>query len=174
MRRELHVRFCEGGGVKLPPATRRAPRKHGGRSVTERSASCTRDEGGPLGLGRQGLGSNHRKLLWHNGWGGERFGKRRDETRQVCAGKANESEPSATCRKRMDAIETKALISGLGEVRETACKLPGRWPAQRRREPSAGSCAERGNLRHDAKGDLQVADPRGAEYRCVVQGRTGS
>jgi hypothetical protein len=75
--------------------------------VTERSACCTRDEGWPLGLGRQGLGSNHRKLLWHNGWGGERFGKRRDETRQVCAGKANESEPSATCRKRMDAIETR-------------------------------------------------------------------
>ena len=142
--------------------------------MTERSACCTRDEGGPLGLGRQGLGSNHRKLLWHNGRGGERFGKRRDETRQVCAGKTNESEPSATCRKRMDAIETKALISGLGEVRETACKLPGRWPAQRRREPSAGSCAERGNLHCDAKGDLQVADPRGAEYRCGVQGRTGS
>jgi hypothetical protein len=39
--------------------------------------------------------------------GGERFGKRRDETRQVCAGKTNESEPSATCRKRMDAIETR-------------------------------------------------------------------
>ena len=74
----------------------------------------------------------------------------------------------------VDAIETKALISGLREVRETACKLPGRWPAQRRREPSAGSCAERGNLRHDDKGDLQVVDPREAEYRCVVQGRTGS
>ena len=52
--------------------------------------------------------------------------------------------------------------------------VPGWWPAQRRREPSAGSCAERGNLCRDAKGDLQVADPRGAEYRCVVQGRTGS
>jgi len=55
-----------------------------------------------------------------------------------------------------------------------SCFLPGWWPAQRRREPSAGSCAERGNLCRDAKGDLQVADPRGAEYRCVVQGRTGS
>lgn len=52
--------------------------------------------------------------------------------------------------------------------------LPGWWPAQRRREPSAGSCAERGNLCRDAKGDLQVVDPRGAEYRCVAQGRTGS
>ena len=36
---------------------------------------CTRDEGGPLGPGLQDQGSNHRKLLQHNGWGGERCGK---------------------------------------------------------------------------------------------------
>jgi Phage integrase family len=36
---------------------------------------CTRDEGGPLGPGLQDQGSNHRKLLRHNGWGGERCGK---------------------------------------------------------------------------------------------------
>jgi len=30
-----------------------------------------------------------------------------------------------------------------------------------------------GTLRLDAKGDLQVADPLGAEYRCRAQGRTG-
>ena len=33
---------------------------------------------GPLGLGLQGQGPNHRKLLGSNGLGGERFGKRRD------------------------------------------------------------------------------------------------
>jgi hypothetical protein len=133
-----------------------------------------RDEGRPLGLGRQGQGPNHRKLLWHNGRGGERFGKRRDETRQVCAGKTNVSEPSVMCRKRRDAIETR--------LQSLAWDESGGWPAycpdggrhRRRREPSAGSCAERGNLHSDAKGDLQVADPRGAEYRCGVQGRTGS
>jgi hypothetical protein len=54
------------------------------------------------------------------------------------------------------------------------CLLPGWWPAQRRRELSAGFCVERGNLYSDAKGDLQVKDSRGAEYRCGVQGRTGS
>jgi hypothetical protein len=54
------------------------------------------------------------------------------------------------------------------------CLLPGWWPAQRRREPSAGFCAERGKLHTDAKGDLQAAEPRGAEYRCGVQWRTGS
>jgi hypothetical protein len=36
---------------------------------------CTRDEGGPLGPGLQDQGSNHRKLLRHNSWGGERCGK---------------------------------------------------------------------------------------------------
>jgi hypothetical protein len=36
---------------------------------------CTRDEGRPLGPGLQDQGPNHRKLLWPNGRGGERFGK---------------------------------------------------------------------------------------------------
>jgi len=36
---------------------------------------CARDGGRPLGLGLQDRGPNHRKLLRHNGRGGERFGK---------------------------------------------------------------------------------------------------
>jgi hypothetical protein len=69
---------------------------------------CTRDEGRTLGLGLQGQGPNHRKLLWLNGRGGERFGKRRDETRQVSAEKTNVSEPLAKCRKdSTDVIETR-------------------------------------------------------------------
>jgi hypothetical protein len=36
---------------------------------------CTRDEGRSLGLGLQDQGPNHRKLLWSNGRGGERYGK---------------------------------------------------------------------------------------------------
>ena len=36
MRRESHVRFCEGGGVRLPSATRRIWERRGGngRNVT--------------------------------------------------------------------------------------------------------------------------------------------
>ena len=36
MRRESHVRFCEGGGVRFPSATRRVweRRSGGGRNVT--------------------------------------------------------------------------------------------------------------------------------------------
>ena len=80
-----------------------------------------RDEGRPLGLGRQGQGPNHRKLLWPNGQGGERSRKRREETRQVGAGKTNESEPLATCRKRRDAIETR--------LQSLVWDKSGGWPA---------------------------------------------
>jgi len=135
---------------------------------------CTGDEGRPLGLGRQGLGPNHQVLLRHNGRGSERLWKRRDETRQVNAGKTNESEPLVEVSKASYwRHQNQALFSGLGGVRETTCFLPGRWPAQRRREPSIGSCVEHGNLSSDAKGDLQVVDPRGAEYRCGVPGADG-
>jgi hypothetical protein len=37
-----------------------------------------RDERRPLEPALQDVGSNHRKLLRHNGRGGERFGKRQD------------------------------------------------------------------------------------------------
>jgi hypothetical protein len=53
--------------------------------------------------------------------------------------------------------------AGLARTKLHARRDVSWWPAQRRCEPSAGSCAERGNLRHDDKGDLQVADPQGAE-----------
>ena len=41
----------------------------------EQAALLHRDEGGPLGLGLQDQGPNHRKLRRLNGWGGERLGK---------------------------------------------------------------------------------------------------
>jgi hypothetical protein len=58
----------------------RAPRRRG-REVygPNRRACCTGDEGRPLGLGRQSQGPNHRKLLRHNGRGGERSRKRQGE-----------------------------------------------------------------------------------------------
>ena len=107
---------------------------------------CTRDEGRPLGLGRQGQGPNRRKLRRHNGRGGERSRKRRDETRQVRAGKTNESEPLLTCRKLRNVIETRLQSLVWDEPGGWPAMLPGWWPAPRRREPSAGSCTERGNL----------------------------
>jgi hypothetical protein len=77
----------------------------------------------------------------------------------VCAGKTNESEPPMTCRKRKDAIKTglQSLVRDeLGGNLPTARAMAG---MKALREPSAGSYVERGNLRLDAKGELQVVDP---------------
>src|SRR3954447_4583161 len=81
----------------------------GGCHVTINSwqPCCTRDEGRPLGLGLQDQGPNHRKLRRSNGRGGERCGKRREQSRQVCAGQTNVSEPLLTCRKRRDVAKTR-------------------------------------------------------------------
>jgi len=53
-----------------------------------------KDEGGPLGIGFQERVSNHSKLLWSNGRGGERWSKSSGhDPEQVCVRKTNESEP---------------------------------------------------------------------------------
>jgi hypothetical protein len=54
---------------------------------------CTRDERRPLELALQDVGSNHRKLLRHNGRGGERFGKRQD---LILSGKGRGDERKRT------------------------------------------------------------------------------
>src|SRR5713226_2554169 len=80
-------------------------------------------------------------------------------TRQTGAGKTNVSEPLLTCRKSVGRHRNQACESGLGPSSEDTCSLSERWPAWRRREPSAGVCAERGNLPPDVKGDIQVDGP---------------
>jgi group II intron reverse transcriptase/maturase len=118
------------------------------RDVTSNSwqPCCTRDEGRPLGLGLQDQGPNHRKLRRSNGRGGERCGKRRDQSRQVCAGQTNASEPLLTCRKRRDVAKTRLQVLAWDEAR----RKPADWPSGDRHEdgvrPARGSCAERGNL----------------------------
>jgi hypothetical protein len=53
-----------------------------------------KDEGGPLGIGFQERVSNHSKLLWSNGRGGERWSKSSGhDPEQVCVRKTNESKP---------------------------------------------------------------------------------
>ena len=128
----------------------RAPRpaQRGGSNVTDANSKqpcCARDEGWPLGAGLQDQGPNHRKLRWLNGWGGERCGKG-GETRQVCAGKTNASEPLMTCRKRWDVAKTRLQSLAWDEAR----RKPADWPSGDRHEdgvrPARGSRAERGNL----------------------------
>ena len=138
----------------------------GGCHVTINSwqPCCTRDEGRPLGLGLQDQGPNHRKLRRSNGRGGERCGKRRDQSRQVCAGQTNASEPLLTCRKRRDVAKTRLQLLACDKAR----RKPADWPSGDRHEdgvrPARGSCAERGNLSPRCQG----RPPRGRPLRSRV------
>jgi hypothetical protein len=82
-------------------------------------------------------------------------------TRQVGAGKANVSEPLRTCRKRRDVTET-----GLQSLaRDAAQGVPADGLGGDRHEggasPAQAPVWNVGTWRLDAKGDIQVADPRG-------------
>jgi len=81
------------------------------------------------------------------------------QTRQVCAGKTNASEPLITCRKRRDVIETGLQLLARDEVRG----VPADCPSDDRHEdgvsPAQALVRNVGTSRPDAKGALQVADP---------------
>ena len=91
----------------------------------------------------------------------------------MCAEKTNASEPLMTCRKRRDVIETRLQSLAWDEARG----MPAYCPSGDRHEGGVSSAQALvrnvGTCRLDAKGDLQVEAPRGAEYRCEAQGRTG-
>jgi len=81
------------------------------------------------------------------------------QTRQVCAGKANVSEPLMTCRKRRDATET-----GLQSLaRDEAQGKPADYLSGDRHEggasPAQAPVRNVGTSRLDAKGALQAEDP---------------
>jgi retron-type reverse transcriptase len=158
---------AQGAVIFVRFADDRAPRRREEvRDVTSNSwqPCCTRDEGRPLGLGLQDQGPNHRKPRRSNGRGGERCGKRRDQTRQVCAGKTNASEPLLTCRKRRDVAKTRLQLLACDKAR----RKPADWPSGDRHEdgvrPARGSCAERGNLLPRCEG----RPPRGRPPRSRV------
>ena len=105
--------------------------------------------------------------------------------RQVWTRKASESEPLMTRRKRIDDIKTEEESLPRDEPggdlftaqAVSGVKVARAWPRL---------CAERGNLRFDMVGRYigrsvtrcderetpKWQKPRGAEYRCGVQGRT--
>ena len=80
-------------------------------------------------------------------------------TRQVGAGKTNESEPLATCRKLMDAIETRLQSLAWDKARgmPVDCSSGGRHKDGV--SPAQALVRNVGTYRLDAKGDLQVVDP---------------
>ena len=86
MNREVHVRFCEGLGVRFPGATRRVLQKHEEEEerLPNRAISCAEDDGGPIGTGFQEQASNQSKLLRLRGVVVSVGSKVRKETGQVC------------------------------------------------------------------------------------------
>lgn len=81
------------------------------------------------------------------------------QTRQVCAGKTNVSEPLRMCRKRRDVIETGLQLL----ARDKARGKPADCPSGDRHEggvsPAQALVRNVGTSRLDVKGDLQVVDP---------------
>ena len=80
-------------------------------------------------------------------------------TRQVRAGKANVSEPLATCRKRRDVIETGLQSLARDKARGTPADCPSGDRHKGGASPAQALVRNVGTYRLDAKGELQVADP---------------
>jgi len=148
MRRELHVRFCEGLCQE---------RARGARC-------CTRDEGGPFGAGLQEQASNSRELLPSNGGGGERPRKRREDIAS-CAGWRDE-------RKRTTAEASKGFLLASKPERPLspgrAWRKPDYWPCGVRGTGGVTpALALVRNLRTCSavqREKAQAADPRGRKY----------
>jgi hypothetical protein len=161
----LAQEICARRGDRPPLCGRQCATKarRGDRDVIAddlKQPCCTRHEGRPLELELQGWGSNHRKRRWSKGRGRERFGKG-GTTRQVSAGKTNVSEPLRKCRKHRDVIRTGLQLL----VRDRARKVPADWPSGDRHKdgviPVQGLVRNVGTCGLDAKGEIQVEDPRG-------------
>jgi len=87
-------------------------------------------------------------------------GKGGRSARQVSHGKTNESKPLMTHRKsNSGVVETRGDTTPWDRAR----REPAYWPGGNRCGggviPMAGSCAEHGNLRRDAKGDPDDGGP---------------
>lgn len=93
-------------------------------------------------------------------------------TRQVNAGKMSASEPSLMCRKRRNVVETGLQLLARDEAWEMPVDCPSDGRHQDGMSPAQAPVWNVGTCDLDVKGDLQVADPRGAEYRGEAQGRT--
>jgi hypothetical protein len=83
------------------------------------------------------------------------------ETRQVCAGKTNESEPLRTCRKRRDVIETRLQLLAWDRARGAPADCPSGDRHEDGVSPAQALVRNVGTCRLDAKGEIQVEDPRG-------------
>ena len=80
-------------------------------------------------------------------------------TRQVSAGKTNESEPPMKCRKRRDVIETGLQLLARDEARRVPVDCPSGDRHEGDVSPAQALVRNVGTCCLDAKGELQVVDP---------------
>ena len=81
------------------------------------------------------------------------------QTRQVSAGKTNESEPLRTCRKRRDVVETRLQSLVWDEARRKPADCPSGDRHKGGVSPVQALMRNVGTFSLDAKGELQVVDP---------------
>jgi hypothetical protein len=85
----------------------------------------------------------------------------------------NASEPSRMCRKRWNVAETGLQLLARDEARRMPVDCPSGDRHQDGMSSAQALVRNVGTCDLDAKGDLQVAAPQGAEYQGEAQGRTG-
>mgnify|MGYP001767223478 CR=1 FL=1 len=83
------------------------------------------------------------------------------QTRQVSAGKTNESEPLMTCRKRRDVAETRLQSLAWDEARGMPVDCPSGDRHGGGVSPVQALVRNVGTFSLDDKGETQVEDPRG-------------
>ena len=134
--------------------------RKGGASYPMR-LSRRRDGGRPPGAAVQAEAANHPLVLRAKGAVLSEMGKGGTARfRQVWIAESNASEPLRKCRNALRRRQNRGCPPAPGSVREGTCQLPERRPACRRRERNPGSCAERGNLPADAKGEPRAEEPQ--------------
>jgi hypothetical protein len=121
---------------------------------------CTTDEGGPLGAGLQEQASNHRQLLWSKAMVVSVTGKGAARPRQV---RSRETK-RMNHRKRVESVGTASKpgrVVSLGQARGIPVYCPS--GARHRGGVNLDQAVVRnvGTFRLDAKGEIQVEDPRG-------------
>jgi hypothetical protein len=79
----------------------------------------------------------------------------------VCAGQTNASEPLMTCRKRRDVTETRLQSLAWDRTRRRRADCPSGGRHEDGVSPAQARVRNVGTWRLDAKGEIQVEDPRG-------------
>src|SRR2546423_7456302 len=121
-----------------------------------------KDEGGPLETGVEARASNRHELLRHNGCGGERQWKSRNNEFGRCdAWRRAKANRPMTYREDFTRCQNQGRLRVLGIRTAEASLLAVRHPVYRRREHASGFHGERGKPYSNDKGKGTSASTRG-------------